>query len=213
MSCGNTRIYLELEVRRVALPMLRQGEARTPRLSCRQSVLHEAVCLVRRTPLPQQHHQGCCRGTESALGQTVKELDKQYMQAQLERAGTPGPKAIGIDEISIRKGHTYRIVVSDLIRRPADLVRRRGSFGSQHERSSTTGWARRRRAASVWPSWTCGSRSAMPPQTSAPGRHSVRQVSRHAPSQRGARQGTEGRVRPAVGRGRGATSRARSTSC
>jgi transposase len=28
----------------------------------------------------------------------------------------PGPKAIGIDEISIRKGHTYRIVVSDLIR-------------------------------------------------------------------------------------------------
>ena len=48
---------------------------------------------------------------------TVKELDKQYMTAQLERAGTPAPKAIGIDEISIRKGHTYRIVVSDLIRR------------------------------------------------------------------------------------------------
>ncbi len=47
---------------------------------------------------------------------TVKELDKQYMRSQLARAGTPGPKAIGIDEISIRKGHTYRIVVSDLIR-------------------------------------------------------------------------------------------------
>lgn len=47
---------------------------------------------------------------------TVKALDKQYMEAQLERAGTPAPKAIGIDEISIRKGHTYRIVVSDLIR-------------------------------------------------------------------------------------------------
>jgi transposase len=47
----------------------------------------------------------------------VKELDKQYMRAQLNRAGTLGPKAIGIDEISIRKGHTYRIVVSDLIRR------------------------------------------------------------------------------------------------
>lgn len=46
----------------------------------------------------------------------VKELDKEYMRIQLERAGTPGPKAIGIDEISIRKGHTYRIVVSDLIR-------------------------------------------------------------------------------------------------
>jgi len=30
--------------------------------------------------------------------------------------GTPGPKVIG-DEISIRKGHTYRIVVSDMERR------------------------------------------------------------------------------------------------
>ena len=34
----------------------------------------------------------------------------------MAKAGTPGPKAIGIDEISIRRGHTYRIVVSDLIR-------------------------------------------------------------------------------------------------
>ena len=48
---------------------------------------------------------------------TVKTLEKQYMQVQLARAGLPGPKAIGIDEISIRKGHTYRIVVSDLIRK------------------------------------------------------------------------------------------------
>ena len=48
---------------------------------------------------------------------TVKTLEMQYMRAQIERAGTPGPKAIGIDEISIRKGHTYRIVVSDLVRR------------------------------------------------------------------------------------------------
>ena len=49
--------------------------------------------------------------------ETVKELEKQYMREQLRRVGTPGPKVIGIDEISIRKGHTYRIVVSDLLRR------------------------------------------------------------------------------------------------
>lgn len=48
---------------------------------------------------------------------TVKELEKQYMREQLRRAGTPGPKVIGTDEVSIRKGHTYRIVVSDLVRR------------------------------------------------------------------------------------------------
>ena len=47
---------------------------------------------------------------------TVKELEKQYMQEQLRRAGTPGPKVIGIDEVSIKKRHTYRIVVSDVIR-------------------------------------------------------------------------------------------------
>ena len=36
------------------------------------------------------------------------------MALQLKRAGKPAPLAIGIDEISIRKGHTYGIVVSDL---------------------------------------------------------------------------------------------------
>lgn len=48
---------------------------------------------------------------------TVKELDKQYMGEQLARIGQPGPEVIGIDELSIGPGHTYRIVVSDLIRR------------------------------------------------------------------------------------------------
>ena len=47
---------------------------------------------------------------------TVKELEKQYMREQLRRAGGPRPKVLGIDEVSIRKGHTYRIVVSDLER-------------------------------------------------------------------------------------------------
>jgi transposase len=50
---------------------------------------------------------------------TVKELDKHYMREQLRRVGTPGPRIIGIDELSIRKRHTYRIVVSDLVRERA----------------------------------------------------------------------------------------------
>lgn len=45
---------------------------------------------------------------------TVKELDKQYMREQLGRASKPNPRIIGIDEISVHKGHDYRIVVSDL---------------------------------------------------------------------------------------------------
>ena len=48
---------------------------------------------------------------------TVKALEMQYMREQLRRLGTPGPKVIGLDEVSIRKGHNYRIVVSDLERK------------------------------------------------------------------------------------------------
>lgn len=47
---------------------------------------------------------------------TVKELEKQYMREQLERAPEISPQVIGVDEISIRKGHKYRIIVSDLER-------------------------------------------------------------------------------------------------
>ena len=48
---------------------------------------------------------------------TVRKLEMEYMREQLRRAGNPAPQVIGVDEISIRKGHTYRIVVSDLERR------------------------------------------------------------------------------------------------
>lgn len=47
---------------------------------------------------------------------TVKEMDKLYMREQLVRAGEPRPGIIGIDELAIRKGHVYRIVISDLER-------------------------------------------------------------------------------------------------
>ena len=48
---------------------------------------------------------------------TVKLLDKEYMQEQLRRNPVAAPRTIGIDELSLRKRHTYRIIVSDLERR------------------------------------------------------------------------------------------------
>ena len=116
LSCGDARIYLEFEVRRVR---------------CRRcaAVKRERLDFLADNPFYTKrfaHYVGCrCRQEAiSALAKelhldwdTVKTLDKQYMRAQLTKAGTPGPKAIGIDEISIRKGHTYRIVVSDLHRK------------------------------------------------------------------------------------------------
>ena len=48
---------------------------------------------------------------------TVKNLDTHCMPEQLDRAGYPGPEVIGIDELSIGPGHSYRIAVGDLVRR------------------------------------------------------------------------------------------------
>ena len=115
LSCGDRRIYLEIEVRRV------------PCRSC-GSVKREQLEFLADNPFYTKrfaHYVGrrCRSATIKDIAEelnldwdTVKTLDKQYMRAQLAKAGTPGPKVIGIDEISIRKGHTYRIVVSDLIR-------------------------------------------------------------------------------------------------
>lgn len=47
---------------------------------------------------------------------TVKAMDMWYMEEQLRQAKKAKPEIIGIDELAIRKGHTYRIVVSDLVR-------------------------------------------------------------------------------------------------
>ena len=116
LPSGQFRIYLDLEVRRVY---------------CRRcaAVKRERLEFLADNPFYTQRFayyvgRRCRSATikdiaeELHLGwDAVKELDQQYMRAQLKRAGTPGPKVIGIDEISIRKGHTYRIVVSDLVRR------------------------------------------------------------------------------------------------
>lgn len=50
---------------------------------------------------------------------TVKELDKLYMEEQMKAAGPANPRVIGVDEISMGKGHEYRIVVSDLDKKRA----------------------------------------------------------------------------------------------
>jgi transposase len=115
LSCGDARIYLELDLRRVDCK--RCGAVKQEKLS----FLSDNPFYTKRFA----YHVGRrCRTTtikevakECHLDwHTVKELEKQYMREQLKRAGSPRPKVIGIDEVSLRKGHTYRIVVSDLER-------------------------------------------------------------------------------------------------
>jgi transposase len=116
LSSAGFRIVLEFEVRRVAcsrcgavkregLDFLADNPHFTKRFAfyvgrrCRQASIRDVACELKLD------------------WDTVKTLEMQYMRAQLKRAGTPGPRAIGIDEISVRKGHSYRIVVSDLVRK------------------------------------------------------------------------------------------------
>ncbi len=113
LSCGDYRVFLELEVRRVLCK------------SCGM-VKQEKFAFLADNPFYTKrfgYYVGnrCSTSTIQAVAKelrldwkTVKELEKQYMQEKLRRAGKPKPEVIGIDEISIRKGHTYRIVVSDL---------------------------------------------------------------------------------------------------
>jgi len=115
LSCGDTEVYLEVNVRRVACR------------SC-NAVKRERLDWLAENPLYTKRFafyvgRRCRAGTIKDVARelhldlhTVKELEKQYMGEQLRRLGKPGPQVIGIDEISIRKGHTYRIVVSDLLR-------------------------------------------------------------------------------------------------
>jgi len=116
LSCGDKRVYLEVEVRRVACrscgtvkrekldwladnPFYSKRFAFYVGLRCRASTIKDVA-----KELFLDWH-------------TVKEFEKKYMHEQLRRQGAPRPKVIGIDEVSIKKGHTYRIVVSDLERR------------------------------------------------------------------------------------------------
>ncbi len=115
LSCGGLRIYLELEVRSVhcrhcgavkreRLELLADNARHTQRFAfyvgrrCRSSSIKDIA-----EELNLSWH-------------TVKDLEKQCMREQLRRASQPRPRVVGIDEMSVRKRHVYRIVVSDLER-------------------------------------------------------------------------------------------------
>ena len=104
LACGALRIYLEVEVRRVACR--RCGQVKQERLS----FLADNPFYTKRFAFYVGRR---CRASpirdvakELRLDwHTVKTLEQQYMREQLRRAGTPGPPVIGIDEVSIKKGH------------------------------------------------------------------------------------------------------------
>lgn len=116
LPCGNTRIYLEVEIRRVHCTRC-------------NTVKQERLAFLADNPFYTKRFayyvgRRCSTATIKDVAKelhldwkTVKELEKHYLREKLRRAGSPKPRVIGIDEVSIRKGHTSRIVVSDLERK------------------------------------------------------------------------------------------------
>ncbi len=118
LSCGDARVYLDVEVRRV--DCRRCGKVKQETLDW----LADHPFYTRRFAffVGRRCRESSVKAVADELHldwDTVKSLDIQYMKEQLRRVGTPGPRAIGIDEVSIGTGHQYRIVVSDLLRRRA----------------------------------------------------------------------------------------------
>jgi transposase len=115
LSCGDTRVSLDVEVRRVACG--RCGTVKQERLE----FLADNPFYTKRFAFYVGRRCRASPITDVAKElhlhwHTVKDLEKQYMREQLRRLGTPGPRVIGVDEVSIKKRHIYRIVVSDLLR-------------------------------------------------------------------------------------------------
>jgi transposase len=116
MSCGEARIYLEVDVRRVLCQKcLKVKREKIDWMANNPFYTHRFAFQVGRK---------CRTATVKDVAKeqkldwhAVKELDKEYMREQLRRKPVVGPRVIGIDELSIRKGHVYRIIVSDLERR------------------------------------------------------------------------------------------------
>ena len=195
LPCADHRIYLDVEVRRV--DCRRCGAVKRERLDfLLENALHTkrfALYVGRR----------CRSGTIKDVAeelhldwQTVKRLEMDYMREQIRRVCTPGPMVIGVDEISIRKGHTYRIVVSDLERRrPIWFGGDDRSEASMDQFYRFLGTKKSKGVRLAVMGYVEGL-SQLHAHECAAGRHPFRQIPRDEAPRRGARQDPQGRIRP-----------------
>ncbi len=114
LDAGSTRIYLGFEYRRVACPHCQ---------AVKRETLSWLAKSARFTQRFEDHIGQLCREMtirrvaelNNLSWDQVWRMEKGYMRRLLEQhPPAERLRTIGIDEISIRKGHTYAIVVADL---------------------------------------------------------------------------------------------------
>ena len=180
-----------------------------------ERAVHRAFCPLRRRTLPQCDDQGRGRGARTWIGTRSSDLEKHYMREQLaKRSGKARPKVIGIDEVSVRKGHEYRIVVSDLEKHRPIWFGGAGSVARRAWMSFIAFWAK---STPTYPPGGDGHVEAVSQlhvKQRPAGSDFVRQVPHHAPSRRGTRSGAQDRSIARLARqGPHASSRARNIRC
>lgn len=117
LDAGASRIYLAFEYRRVACPHCRAVKRET------LSMLARSARFTQR--FEDRIGQLCREMTIKRVAELnhlswdqVWRMEKGYMRRLLEQhPPSEQLRAIGVDEVSIRKGHTYAIVVADLDQR------------------------------------------------------------------------------------------------
>jgi len=115
LPCGEFQVYLEMEIRR---PKCKDTGA------IKQETFDWLIKNAYTKRFVWKVGQRCQTASIKDVAKeynlswhTVKNMEKEYMEEKLKRADKIAPEVIGIDEISVRKGHSYKIVVSDLIRK------------------------------------------------------------------------------------------------
>ncbi len=149
------------------LRALRRREAREAGLAGRQPALHQAVRLLRGPALSPDHDQGGGRGTWPRLARRSRTSTSSTCASNCAGPGRQRRGSSASTKSAIGKGHTYRIVVSDLERRrPIWFGGTDRSEASLDEFYHLAGPGKMP-AKSAWRSWTCGRRSATPPSRRA----------------------------------------------
>lgn len=115
LDCGGRHAYLRLYLRRVRC---RTCGVRRERLEFLASPPRFTVRFE--NEVGRRLRDTSIAAVASLLGLSwdqVRRIETAYMKRLLGAAPVEPPRVIGVDEVSVKKGHRYRIVVSDLERR------------------------------------------------------------------------------------------------
>ena len=178
------------------LPEMRGGEARTAGVAGRQSVLHQAICLLRGTAVSGRHDQGCGRGAASGLG-----LGQDAGEAVHARAVAPRGYAGTTRHRDRRDLDPQRAHVPDRGQRPGSArpIWFGGTDRSEASMDQFFAWLGPKKCKRMQ-SGGDGHVEGVSQLHQAPraaGQHPVRQVPRHAPPRRCPGYGAQARVRAA----------------